>query len=71
MANVYVEARRPKGRDPIVDYVVEDHANSVLATCKTHEEANARAKRRGHKPLVARIHRLNDKRIPDRWRSAD
>lgn len=37
MANVYVEAR-PKGRpegDHIEDYVVEDHANQVLATFKT------------------------------------
>ncbi len=37
MANVYIEPR-PKGRregDPIDDYVVEDHADHVLATCKT------------------------------------
>ena len=37
MANVDIEAR-PKGRregEPIDDYVVEDHADHVLATFKT------------------------------------
>jgi hypothetical protein len=37
MPNVYVEAR-PKGRpegSAIEDYVVEDHADHVLATFKT------------------------------------
>jgi hypothetical protein len=41
MANVYVEAR-PKGRPEgsrIDDYVVEDHADHVLATFKTQREA--------------------------------
>ena len=41
MANVYIEAR-PKGRpdgSPIDDYVVEDHADHVLATFKTQHEA--------------------------------
>lgn len=40
MANVYVEAR-PRGRPeaPIQDCVVEDHANSVLATFRTQAEA--------------------------------
>ena len=41
MANVYIEAR-PKGRpdgSPIDDYVVEDHADHVLATLPTHREA--------------------------------
>ena len=41
MANVYIEPR-PKGRpegDPIDDYVVEDHADHVLATFKTQREA--------------------------------
>jgi len=41
MANVYVEAR-PKGRPEgshIDDYVVEDHANHVLAAFKTQREA--------------------------------
>ena len=38
MPNVYIEPRpksRPEG-DPIDDYVVEDHADHVLATFKTH-----------------------------------
>jgi hypothetical protein len=49
MANVYLEAR-PKGRphgDPITDYVVEDHADSVLGTFPTQEKAIARARSRG------------------------
>jgi hypothetical protein len=43
MANVYVESR-PKGRPEgshIDDYVVEDHADHVLATFKTQREAAA------------------------------
>jgi hypothetical protein len=72
MANVYVEAR-PKGRAEgtrIDDYVVEDHADHVLATRKTQEEATAWAKSNGHKPLVARVRHLNDKKSPDHWRAA-
>jgi hypothetical protein len=41
MATVYIEAR-PKGRaegSAIDDYVVEDHADHVLATFKTQREA--------------------------------
>ncbi len=48
MANVYIEAR-PKGRQegtPIEDYVVEDHADHVLATFKN----SARSDRLGKKP---------------------
>ena len=44
MATVYVEAR-PKGSGPIKDYVVEDHANHVLHTTGTQEEAISWAKR--------------------------
>ena len=72
MANVYVEAR-PKGRaagSAITDYVVEDHADHVLSTHRTQEEAIRWAKVRGHAPLVARVRYLNDKRNPDHWRSA-
>ena len=72
MANVYVEAR-PKGRpegSPIIDYVVEDHANNVLATRRTQHEAIDWAKAQGHRPLVARVRHLNNKRIPDHWRAA-
>lgn len=73
MANVYVEAR-PKGRpegSPITDYVVEDDADSVLATKPTQKEAIDWAKANGHHPLVARVRHLNDKKKPDQWRSAD
>lgn len=72
MANVYIEAR-PKGRQegsPIDDYVVEDHADNVLATFRTQHEAIIWAKQKGHHPLVARVRHLNNKRIPDHWRSA-
>lgn len=73
MANVYVEAR-PKGAQDgtaIDDFVVEDHADSVLKTTKTQREAIDWAKGQGHKPLVARVRHLNDKKKPDHWRSAD
>jgi hypothetical protein len=41
MSVVFVEAR-PKGKDdgsPIADYVIEDHADHVLAAFKTQREA--------------------------------
>jgi hypothetical protein len=63
MSNVYIEPRpkgRPKG-DPIDDYVVEDHADHLLATFKTQREAIEWAKKNGHTPLVARIRHLSDK----------
>jgi hypothetical protein len=72
MANVYVEAR-PKGRlegSPIHDYVVEDHADNALGTFPTQHEAINWAKTKGHHPLVARVRHLNNKKIPDHWRSA-
>jgi len=72
MANVYIEPR-PKGRPEgshIDDYVVEDHADHALTTCKTQREAIEWAKREGHHPLVARVRDLNDKKNPDHWRSA-
>ncbi len=72
MANVYIEPR-PKGRregEHIDDYVVEDHADQVLHTCKTQHEAIEWARRHGHAPLVARVRHLNDKKKPDHWRSA-
>ena len=55
MPKVYVEAR-PKGRlegSAIDDYVVEDHADHVLATFKTQQEAIAWAKKNNHSPLFA------------------
>ena len=50
--------------------MVEDHANSVLHTAKTQEEAIAWAKAQGRHPLVARVRHLSDKATPDHWRSA-
>lgn len=72
MANVYVEAR-PKGRpegSPIADYVVEDYADNVLGTFSTQRAAIDWAKAQGHRPLVARVRHLNNKKIPDHWRAA-
>jgi hypothetical protein len=48
MAQVFVEPR-PKGRkegDQIDDYVVEDHADHVLHTAKTQEDAINWAKKK-------------------------
>ena len=73
MPNVFVEAR-PKGRPEgtaIEDYVVEDHADSVLHSAKTQGEAIDWAKKNGHTPLVARVRHLNDKKKPDQWRAAE
>jgi hypothetical protein len=49
---------------------VEDHADHVLATFKTQQEAIARAKKLNHSPLVARVQHSDDKKKPDHWRSA-
>ncbi len=69
MANVFIEAR-PKHREhePVKDFVVEDHADSVLHTTKTQEEAISWAKANGHTPHVARVRHLGDKKNPDHWR---
>ena len=72
MANVYIEAR-PKGRpegSAIDDFVVEDHADHVLATFKTQREAIDWAKKNKHSPHVARVRHLNDKKMADHWRAA-
>lgn len=72
MPNVYIEAR-PKGRPEgsrIDDYVVEDAADHVLSTHQTQAAAIQWAKAQGHRPLVARVRHLNDKRRPDYWREA-
>ncbi len=72
MPNVYIEPR-PKRRAegaPIEDYVVEDHADHVLTTAKTQHEAIEWARKQGHRPLVARVRHMNDKRVPDHWREA-
>jgi hypothetical protein len=52
MANVYVEPR-PKGRmegSHIDDYVVEDHADHVLATFKTNMRRSIGRRNRGTIP---------------------
>jgi hypothetical protein len=70
MSNVFVEPR-PKGRpegSPIQHFVVEDHADHVLTTVKTQQEAIHWAKTNGYTPHVARVRHLNDKKKPDQWR---
>ncbi len=72
MANVYIEPR-PKGRQEgelINDYVVADHANSILATFKNRIDAIFWSRHQGHHALVARVRHLNDKKNPDHWHSA-
>ena len=64
---------RPKGRPEgirIDDYVVEDHADHVLATFATQRGAIDWAKKKQrHIPHVARVRHLNDKKKPDHWRA--
>jgi len=50
--------------------IVEDHADNVLATFKTQEEAINWARTNGHTPHVARVRHLSDKKKPDQWRQA-
>jgi hypothetical protein len=72
MVNVYIEPR-PKGRpegSPITGYAVENDANHELVHFDTQKEAIDWAKARGHHPLVARVRHVNDKKVPDHWRSA-
>jgi hypothetical protein len=59
---------RPEGT-AIEGYVVEDHADSVLGSFQTQAEAIEWAKKREHRPLVARVRHLNDKKNPDHWRA--
>jgi len=71
MPIVYVEAR-PKGRQQgtaIDDYVVEDHADHVLHTSRTQEQAIDWARSNRHTPHVARVRHLNDKKTPAHWRA--
>jgi hypothetical protein len=71
MGQVFIEAR-PKGRQEgtaIEGYVVEDHADHVVHSSKTQEEAIEWAKKNGQNPHVARVRHLNDKNKPDHWRA--
>ena len=55
MPNVYIEAH-PRGRpegSAVQDFVVEDHADHVLAAFKTQREAIEWARKNNHSPLVA------------------
>jgi hypothetical protein len=70
LANVYIEAR-PKGRPEgtlVIDYVIEDHSNRLLASCRTQDEALEWAKSQGHTPLVPMVRHQNNKNKLDHWR---
>jgi hypothetical protein len=72
MPNVYIEARpngRPEG-SAVEDFVVEDHADHLLAAFKTQGEAIEWARKNNHSPLVARVRHLNDKKMPNHRRAA-
>jgi hypothetical protein len=56
--------RRPEGT-AVEGFVVEDHADHVLATFTTQKEAIEWARKNNHTPLVARVRHLNDKKVPD------
>ena len=69
---MFISSHVPKGRpegSPIDDYVVEDHADHVLATFKRQREAIEWAKKNGD--TVARVRHLNDKKKADHWRAAE
>ena len=66
MANVFIE--------PVPDgHFVIEHLNGSKHPqhYPTQQAAIDHAKAMGHHPLVARVRHLNDKNIPDHWRSAD
>ena len=46
------------------------HADHVLHTSKPQRAAIEWARKEGHKPLVARVRHLNNKKNPDHWREA-
>jgi hypothetical protein len=57
-------------REAQLRIIIEDHADHVLGTFKTQEQASDWARKNGNTPLVARVRSLNDKKKPDHWRSA-
>ncbi len=66
MPNVYVE--------PAADgkYQIEfADGTPTSGPFATQKDAIDAAKKLGHHPLVARVLHLNDKKLPDHWRSAD
>jgi hypothetical protein len=66
MSNVYVE---PAPNDK---YQIEfADGTPAIGPFSTQKDAIDRAKKMGHRPLVARVRHLNDKKIPDHWRSAE
>lgn len=65
MANVFVEPI------PTGGYQIEfDGVQRPLGPFSTQQNAIDKAKELGHKPLVARVRHLNDKKKPDHWRAA-
>ena len=65
MANVFVELLPSSG------YQIEfADGQPPVDPFSTQQAAIDKAKALGHKPLVARVHHLNDKKKPDHWRAA-
>jgi hypothetical protein len=72
MANVYIEPRpkgRPKG-SPITNYVAKNYSGDIVKTSKKQEKLVEWAKNEGHDPLIARVRKLNNRKIRGHWRSA-
>ena len=71
MTVVFIEARPKRAAEGshVEDFVIEDHADHILAAFKTQREAITWAKEHGHSPHVARVRHLNDKKKPDHWRA--
>lgn len=72
MPNVFIEPM-PKGDTPTspTHYQIEFAAGAApVGPFSTQKEAVDEAKKRGHKPLVARV-RKTSKGNADHWRSAD
>lgn len=66
MSNVYIEPTS-SGK-----YQIEfADRTPTIGPFNTQKEAIEKAKKMGHHPLVARVRHLNDKKIPDHWRSAE
>ena len=66
MSNVYIEPVPNGGSGYQIEFA--DH-RAPSKPYKTQQEAIDAAKALGHKPLVARVRHLNDKKIPDHWRA--
>ena len=63
MGNAFVEPTKSG------EFQIEFADKPAVGPFKTQKEAIDEARKQGHHPLVARVRHLNDKKIPDHWRS--